>query len=470
VIGWIVAAFAAAQLAGDPQGHTPLQAAGSATAEKVLTVDGHLSLSGNVLPVMDAAELRPQVMIDARGAMAGTLIRYRVQGIFEALVGVRAAAAGQVADRRARVMGAIARVRDAWIETAGRRADLRAGYGRVVWGRLDEIQPSDVINPLDASRFLLDGRSEARLPVAFVRGRFFAREDFTIEGVLAPVFERGRFDELKESTSPFNLLRDIDVAVLPASVLPPDCLIAPLPHCLMAGLPGVRRIEPDRTWSNVSGGARVSATIGRLDVAGAVYRGFESFGLVTLEAAAAPQLTAPVELTLVERYPRFTMVAGDFETVRGEWALRGEAAFFVEKPLLGATRTTAVDGRALDAGVGFDRRSGDYRMFGSVIVHREWSMAASESTAPPAPAISNTHLNLVASLERPFARDRYFVRGFGVVNPGDGAGFVRVLFVWTVRDDVTVEGSAAAFLGTSDDTLGRFQDRDFLLTRLRYRW
>jgi hypothetical protein len=126
------------------------------------------------------------------------------------------------------------------------------------------------------------------------------------------------------------------------------------------------------------------------------------------------------------------------------------------------------DGQAVDAGVGFDRRTGDYRVFGSVIAHREWS-----TTTPALPGlgdISITHVNVVASLERPFARDRYFVRGFAVVNPGDNAGFVRALFVWKVRDDVTVEGSAAAFLGTSDDTLGRFQDRDFLLARLRYRW
>jgi hypothetical protein len=459
VIGWVVAACAAAQLVAGPQNPAPPQTAGPGTSEKALTIDGHLSLSGDILPVMDVSELRPQVMVDARGALAPARFRYRVQGILEALVRFRPASARQVPERDTRVTGAIARVRDAWIETAGGRADVRAGYGRVVWGRLDEIQPSDVINPLDASRFLLDGRSEARLPVTFVRGRFFAREDLTIEGVFAPIFERGRFDELEESTSPFNLLRAIDLAVLPGAVAGASSFV-----------PEVRRIEPDRTSSNVSGGARVSTTIGRLDVAGAVYRGFESFGLVTLEGAAAPQLTAPVELTLVEQYPRFTMIAGDFETVRGDWAIRGEAAVFVDKQLQSVRGTRALDGLALDAGVGFDRRSGDYRVFGSVIVHGEWSTAGSGSTTPTEPHISRTHVNLVASLERPFARDRYFVRGFAVVNPGDGAGFVRALFVWKVRDDVTVEGSAAAFLGTSDDTLGRFQDRDFVLMRLRYRW
>jgi hypothetical protein len=156
------------------------------------------------------------------------------------------------------------------------------------------------------------------------------------------------------------------------------------------------------------------------------------------------------------------MIAGDFETVRGEWALRGEAAIFVDKRVPDLSRVGGIPGRSVDAGVGFDRRSGDYRLFGSAIVHREWSSEGA--------GVAKTDVNLVGSIERPFVRDRYFLRGFAVVNPGDASAFVRGLFVWKVRDDVSVEGSAAAFLGTSDDTIGRFRDRDFLLARLRYRW
>ena len=51
-----------------------------------------------------------------------------------------------------------------------RTGGVGSGFTRVVWGRLDEIQPTDVINPLDVSRFFFEGRAEARLPVALVRG------------------------------------------------------------------------------------------------------------------------------------------------------------------------------------------------------------------------------------------------------------------------------------------------------------
>lgn len=437
---WVVAAALAAQVARNAQSSVPPPQPAAATASELLMLDGHLVLSGDALPVLDAAEFRPQVMLDARGALGSETYRYRVQGIVEALV----------ADRGSTVTGAIVAARDAWIEIARPRGELRVGYGRLVWGRLDEIQPSDVINPLDASRFLFDGRSEARLPVAFVRGRWFVRDDLTVEGVFAPIFRRGKFDELEESSSPFNLLQDlklpIRLALVPGAQLAPD----------------VKRIEPSTTWSNVSGGARVSTTIGRVDVSGAVYRGFDGFGLISFEFERPSDPSSPAVVRLVERYPRFTMISGDFETVIGEWALRGEAAMFVSKQLSDVTRTGAVDGRAFDGGIGFDRRTGDYRVFGSVIVHREWS---SED-----PLLSKTDVSLVGSVDRQLKRDRYLVRGFAVVNPGDASAFIRGLLVWKVRDDVSIEGSAAAFLGTSDDTLGRFADRDFLLARIRFRW
>jgi hypothetical protein len=407
------------------------------------SIDGHVALLADVLPRKDAAEARPQIVIDATGR-AGRWFRYRLEALVEGLAARRGGA----------VTDGVARARDGWIELAGARADLRAGYGRLVWGRLDEIQPSDVINPLDTARFLLDGRSAARLPVTFVRGRVLPSERWTIEGVLVPVFRRGTFDELDEPTSPFNLVNDV---VLPLTVTTSQ---------------DVEHLTPPTTWANVSGGGRLSSTIGRVDVAAAVYRGFDGFGLISfvpdfqtlsvpgspaggIEAAVGPAVVGH----LVERFPRFTMVSGDFETVRGDWAIRGEVAAFVEKQFAGLTRPGPVDGHAIDGGVGVDRRSGDYRVFGSMLIHREWS---SEDAG-----VARTDVSLVGSVDRMFGRDRYLVRAFGVLNPGDRSGFLRGLLVWTARDNFAVEASAGAFLGTGDDTLGRFKGRDFLFGRVR---
>lgn len=391
------------------------------TSSPATSVDGYVGLLVDGLPRKDAFEFRPSVLIDFSTALR----RVKLQA--------EAAVEGLVAQRGETVTHAAVRARDVWAEVSGERTEVRVGYGRIIWGRLDEIQPSDVINPIDTARFLLDGRSEARLPVGFVRTRAYAGESLTLEGVFVPFFRRGSFDQRDEPTSPFNLIND--------AVLPPGTTLSS---------DEVRQEDPSATWSNVSGGGRVSATVGRVDVAGGVYRGFDAFGPITLEVPGQ----------LVEWHPRFTMISGDFEAVRGDWAMRGEVAIFPERTLTNSRGIDLVEGRSIDAGAGVDRRAGDYGVFASAIVHREWS---SED-----PAITRTDVSLVGSVERPFRRDTWLVRVFGVVNPLDASGFLRGLVLWKPKDNVTWEFSAAAFLGTGDDAISRFKGRDFIFGRLKY--
>jgi hypothetical protein len=345
----------------------------------------------------------------------------------------------------------MADAREAWVEVSGARGDLRAGYGRLTWGRLDEIQPTDVINPLNIARFLLDGRSEARLPIALVRGRLFFGDHASVEGVLAPFFRRGHFDQLDEETSPFNLVKDFTDGIRIASS-------------------DIVRLTPDAAWSNVSGGARLSTTFGQTDVTASVYRGFEGLGVISFEPfTAVPvgvQLVDPIAPAVigqfVEQYPRFTMVGGDFETVKGPWALRGEAAALVEKTFTATSRPGSVSGHVIDAGGGFDRRTGEYHVFGSVVVHRQWSGEDA--------GVARTDVDVIGSVERPFRRERYRARVFAVVTPADAFAFVRGLFTWSMRDNVALEGSAAMFLGDGDNAIARFKGRDFLFARVRYDW
>ncbi len=386
-----------------------------------VTIGGEVSIIGLTMPNQPTGssthEFRSRARLEIT-ADPSTWLRLKFDGTVD----------GLVADRGGRVEDVITRAREAWVEARGSRGDLRVGYGRLVWGRLDEIMPSDVINPIETSRYFLEGRSEARLPVAFARGRVFLTEDTTVEGVVTLPGRRGRFDKLDEPTSPFNLVRDL---VFPA-----------------AATGKIRRIEPKATWDNLQVGGRLSSTLGRVDASVSAYRGFESFGTLSFEPGFGPADTVLVAGELVERYSTFTMFATDAEAVVGPWAIRAEAALFVD--------------RAFDVGVGVDRSAGDYRLFTSVVWHRDWTTEG--------PSRVNHDLSLIGSIERRFARDRYLVRVFGVANPVDESGFVRGVVAWSVRDNVALEGSAGLFLGseTSSDTLSRFRDRDFAFARLRW--
>ena len=398
-----------------------------------LVVHGEVSALAATYPRQrDTRELRTRAALDVT-ADPSPRLRLRFDGLAEVLV----------ADRRGSVDDAIISVRDAWAELRLEDLEVRAGYGRLVWGRLDEVMPSDVINPIDTANFFLNGRTDARLPVAFVRTRVFLPSEASVELVAALPGRRGRFDRLDEPTSPFNLLNDL---VLPAA---------------SSGGVRLRREEPKASWRNLQGGVRVSATTGRVDMSVSAWRGFEGFGIIGFEPVAFPGPPGPTPLvvgTLVERYPRFTMIAADAETVRGGWAIRGEVAAFVDKTLSGPAGPA--NGNAIDAGLGVDRSAGDYHLFGSVIWHREWFTASSLAAV--------NHINVIASVDRRFAREKYLARVFGVFNPDDESGFVRGLFSWNVRDNVMLEASGGAFLGEGTDTIGRFNDRDFVFIRAKY--
>ena len=353
-------------------------------------VDGHVSVMVDVLPdladtpgAQTTSELRTRVFVERRQDV-GEHLRLNLSGYVDALVADRFVNGASATETDANV-----RPGDLYAEFTAARFDLRAGYSRIVWGRLDEFQPTDVVNPIDLTRFLLEGRSEARLPVALVRGRAFLSGSSTLEAIVAPVFRASEFDQLDEETSPFNL--------------------APFPG---------RPPEPETTWDNVQGGARFTSTVGRIDWGVAAYRGLRTF--------------AP--------YTRFTMLGGDFEAARGAWGLRGELAVFPEDD-------------AIEGGIGVDRRAGDYRVAGNVLV-----------TDRP---LEGTDVLVVGSADRNFARETRRVRVFGVYDPTDDTLFARVIAAISLRDNVWVEGSAGLFAGESVDTFGRLTRRDFLYARLQ---
>jgi hypothetical protein len=140
-----------------------------------LVIHGEVSALAVTYPKQDdTRELRTRAMLDIT-ASPKPWLRLRLEGTAEILW----------ADRGGRVNDAIATVRDAWAEVRQDSFEIRAGYGRLVWGRLDEVMPSDVINPIDTATFFLEGRTAARMPVAFTRTRVFLPGETTVEAVVA---------------------------------------------------------------------------------------------------------------------------------------------------------------------------------------------------------------------------------------------------------------------------------------------
>ena len=378
---------------------------------------GYTSVLVDHFPNRDATELRARVFAEEK-IDAGPRVRVTASGFVE----------GLLADRSGKVTDAIVEPQDVTFTVRSTRAEITAGLGRVVWGRLDELQPTDVVNPLDLSRFFFEGRSEARLAVPLVRARLFAGDKASVEAIYVPFFRRARFDRLDEPTSPFNL-----------SPLRPNSGGQPLP-------PIVDR-TPARTAANAQGGARVNLTTGRVDWSVSVYDGLRPFGLYSLAPGG----------TLDRTYARFTMVGADFETARGAWAARGEVAVFPRDAFQTAASPAILDGQSFDVGGGIDRKTGTFHLSGDVLVHHESHGGG-----------SRTDVSIIGSASREFARQKYEGRLFAVYNPAAESGFVRGIATAGLRDNVKLEGSIGWFAGSGDDTISRFGDSDFAYIRLKY--
>ena len=425
-----------------------LGGAGYASAQPLPT--GHVWLQADYMPNRhDTIEARARLFAEENLELS-PMVRITASGFVEGLVARRPVTTflppAEVREIPRTVRDVTAGARDAFVEVSAGKLDVRAGLSRIVWGRLDEIQPTDVINPLDVSKYLFEGRSEGRLPVALVRVRAFLGDAAAIEGILVPAFRRGRFDALDEPSSPFR----------------GDAASEGFAVCLAIGCPAlppeVVESRPSVRWGNAQGGARVTSTNARVDWSVSAYRGFEPFPLYDV-----PPVAPPGRLVIEGRHPRFTMIGGDFETARGGWGVRGEAAVFTRDSFQAPT-FGIVSGTSVDAGIAADRRAGDYRISAAVLVRRQ----SYDSAPAPGAALSRSDVSLVFSGDRSFARDRHRLRGFGVANVSGSSGFARLIWIAELRDNVALETSAGWFAGRSDDLLGRFSDADFLYTRFKY--
>lgn len=421
-----------------------------ASAAHAQRPDGYVSLQGDLLPSVQrddgssrrVSELRARVLIDER-IDVGQRLRLTASAFVEGLV------ADRVSGGTSRA--AIVRPQELHADLIWPKAEVRVGYTRIVWGRLDEFLPTDVINPQDISRFFFEGRTEGRMPVGLGRVRWLPSDRYTLEGIVVPVFRAGRFDQLDEATSPFNLE--------PAAVCAGPSTCTPIV---------INRHEPSRTFKHMQGGGRFSATSGRVDWSISMYRGFEPLPLYVNATVPTPGVPAPVGLDA--RYPRYTMVGGDVETVRGLWGLRGEVAVFPQRSLQVANTPAVAHGRAIEAGAGVDRKAGGYRVSGNVVVTRQWaeqSIASTFAQASVDKGVNRTDVTLVAAADRSFARETRRLRVLGVYDPSDDTAFVRAIAETSLRDNVSLEASAGVFAGDGLGRLGRLASRDFVYLRLK---
>src|SRR4029453_9629401 len=122
-----------------------------ATAARAQSPTGNVSVFGDYFPNRhDTVELRGRLFVEEKiekELEPSTRVIVTASGFVEGLL-ARRVVPGSNSSLQS-VEDGIVRVQDGNVDILGSRLDVLVGYARIAWGRLDEIQPTDVINPLD---------------------------------------------------------------------------------------------------------------------------------------------------------------------------------------------------------------------------------------------------------------------------------------------------------------------------------
>ena len=196
------------------------------------------------------------------------------------------------------------RLREAFFEHQEDHWGLRLGRQIVIWGAADGVRITDLISPMDMTEFLAQDYDDIRMPANALRFSLF-NESMKVEAVVLPVFEGYRLPV--DPRNPWNIFTYTPIAQGMDIVWDEE-----------AGKPAFK-------VANIEYGARWSATLSGIDFSLAALHTWNKMPVIEVQSVA------PMEIVVSPRYYRMGFVGGDLSVPVGQFVLRGEAAFNIDK-------------------------------------------------------------------------------------------------------------------------------------------
>jgi hypothetical protein len=307
-----------------------------------------------------------------------------------------------------------------WIE-------IKIGYTKVFWGKLEYSSPTDIVNPLNISElFLTAERREAKLPVFLTSVSFYFGETSSLNFLCVPIFREGKYDHLNEQSSPFNIIN------FPLTV---------------------ERASPPVRFENIEYGLQFSNTFQSIDWSLYYYKHFQDFPSYRLEQSLPP--------TKIEaHYPRCDMFGYDFEFVLDKWGIRNEGALLVHQGYQLKNATDYTMGNSFITGFGFDRISGVNYLNLCVLYSKKFVKDKIEE--------EEEEIALIGNLERTFSYETKKASLLSIYNIKSGSVFLNGILSLNIVENFWVDLSVGIFNGEKNDIIGGYNDTDFFLIKCKY--
>lgn len=381
---------------------------------------------------VDALRLEVGTFTDDPGASGSALAHGAVSlkgdsGDWSYALGARLDAHAQYGDRD------FDRVRLDYTENYLRwqREDTRVTLGtqNVLWGRVDEISPTDRMSRVDWSRSMMDKMPDRRRAVPAVRTEYFG-EGFKLDGVLLPVFDEA---VMPHARSVWNPVDTVNGRILGIGNVP--------------GIVGARVAKADINGAG-GGGLRFTAEGDGFDYGFSVQRVRQSLPYFRVIPGA------PVVLQAV--HPFSTVVGGELETERMGATWRMEVALSSDTPLTTQTFQYRTD-PALNVVIGAEFFPGDSET-------RVTLQLAGQYVKTNQAVLDRTRLySFTGEIEHPFANGRWRADLRFAMGLNDRDVYLNPRLTYTGIDQQEIYLAAHLFRGSANTLGGYYRRNDSLV-------
>ncbi|WP_161635972.1 DUF1302 family protein [Desulfonatronovibrio hydrogenovorans] len=343
---------------------------------------------------------------------------------------------------------------------------FRLGRQTVRWGKTDQLSPVDNINAQDMRQFLIMDLEDRKIPNWMARIRYF-QDDWNLEGVFIPFHQAHEMDFFGTNWAFFRHARQ-------------DIIDSDLPDFFKEYSKGIRVNEsnPPRTLKNSSVGARLGKTLGEVDWAASFLYTREampyvsSFPIKNLKVDGAFSLDDlkksfpdPADLTdekVEVRYARSRIYGLEFETVHGNFGIRGEAAYFDEQTFIRDDLTSMQ--RPAFHGVGGIDYIGENEWYANLQLSSQYVFNHQDEIL----FFKRHNYSIIGELSKDWARGTWETGVRGIYFLSDDSSHIHPYITYTPVTNLDVTFGLHFFQGSRDTILGQYKDNDQIYLRVKY--
>ncbi len=363
-------------------------------------------------------------------------------------------------------------LREAFVEKRYDNFSFSVGQQKVTWGKLDDVIVLDRITPQDFQWFTLFDKQERKLPTLMLKHNYYA-ENWRLESVFLPTFSPSKVDFFGSDWAVFGRLKQgIERDSFSDSI--------------KSTIRGITIEDKDRltdhSLKNSQFATRLSSRFHDVDyslyymyiynsmptlrektqIGNAVKKFLYDPTLANLNALTSANPNSE-DLTLEKEYPRTNIIGLDWETVLGEYGLRGEMGVFWGLPYLRRDFSyTTKD--ALSFGIGIDHTTANNFYFNiqfieNYILDYEDLFAQEKSTQQFTGTLTQRYLkgNLIFNFDWAWNASR---RDW-MLNP-------EMRYKFRKGFDLALGGFV--FEGALDSIFGRYSAKDLIYLEMQYQF